>query len=60
MIFTIALRELKNLFLSPLAWAILAVTQGILAFQFLSYERKCQGQFSPSQGRGEFFWAGDI
>jgi ABC-2 type transport system permease protein len=37
MIFTIAARELRSLFLSPLAWAILAVTQGILAFQFLSY-----------------------
>jgi len=32
----IALRELKNLFLSPLAWAILAVTQIILCYQFLS------------------------
>jgi ABC-2 type transport system permease protein len=37
MILTIAARELRSLFLSPLAWAILAVTQGILAFQFLSY-----------------------
>jgi hypothetical protein len=23
--------------------------------QVPTYERKCQGQFSPSQGRGEFF-----
>jgi len=37
MVLTIAARELRSLFLSPLAWAILAVTQGILAFQFLSY-----------------------
>jgi len=31
----IALRELKSLFLSPLAWAMLAVTQIILCYQFL-------------------------
>ncbi|MFQ5936989.1 MAG: ABC transporter permease subunit [Acidiferrobacterales bacterium] len=37
MIFTIAGRELKGLFLSPLAWAILAVVQIILAFLFLSH-----------------------
>lgn len=37
MILTIAARELRSLFLSPLAWAILAVTQCILAFQFLSH-----------------------
>ena len=36
MIFTIASRELRSLFLSPLAWAILAVTQFILAWMFLS------------------------
>ena len=36
MIRIIALRELKNLFLSPLAWAILTVTQIILCYQFLS------------------------
>ena len=36
MIKLIALRELKNLFLSPLAWSILAVTQIILCYQFLS------------------------
>jgi ABC-2 type transport system permease protein len=34
-IFTIGLRELKSLFLSPLAWSILAVVQLILAFLFL-------------------------
>jgi ABC-2 type transport system permease protein len=34
-IFTIAVRELKNLFVSPLAWAILAVVQAILALLFL-------------------------
>ncbi|MCU7834135.1 MAG: ABC transporter permease subunit [gamma proteobacterium symbiont of Taylorina sp.] len=36
MIRLIALRELKSLFLSPLAWAILTVTQIILCYQFLS------------------------
>ncbi|BAU47075.1 ABC transporter permease [Sulfurifustis variabilis] len=36
MIFTIAVRELKNLFVSPLAWAILAVVQAILAWFFLA------------------------
>ncbi len=36
MIILIAVREFKNLFLSPLAWAILIVTQIILCYQFLS------------------------
>ena len=36
MIFTIAGRELRSLFLSPLAWAILAVTLFILAYLFLT------------------------
>lgn len=36
MIFTIAWRELRTLFLSPLAWAILAVIQLILGFLFLA------------------------
>jgi len=36
MIITIAVREFKNLFLSPLAWAILAVLQLVLAYLFLS------------------------
>lgn len=36
MILTIAARELRSLFLSPLAWAILAVTQFILAWLFLA------------------------
>lgn len=31
---TIAARELRSLFLSPLAWVLLAVTLGILAFMF--------------------------
>lgn len=35
MIFTIALRELRTLFLSPIAWAVLAVVQVILALLFL-------------------------
>lgn len=33
---TLALRELRTLFLSPMAWAILAITQLILAFIFLA------------------------
>ncbi len=36
MILTIALRELRTLFLSPLAWSILASVQLILAFLFLA------------------------
>jgi len=32
----IAARELRNLFLSPLAWTILGVTQLILAYMFLT------------------------
>lgn len=36
MIFTLARRELRSLFLSPLAWAILAIVQIILAYLFLS------------------------
>jgi ABC-2 type transport system permease protein len=36
MLFTIASRELRNLFLSPLAWAIMAVLQPILAYLFLT------------------------
>lgn len=35
MILTIATRELRSLFLSPLAWSLLAVTQFILAWLFL-------------------------
>lgn len=35
MIFTIGFRELRGLFLSPLAWAVLAVVQVILALLFL-------------------------
>lgn len=37
MIFTIAARELRALFLSPMAWAILAVVQAIIAYFFLLY-----------------------
>ncbi len=36
MIKLIALRELKSLFLSPLAWAMLVVMQLIMCYQFLS------------------------
>lgn len=35
MAFTIAWRELRNLFLSPLAWVMLAVVQVVLAWLFL-------------------------
>ena len=31
----IAARELRSLFLSPLAWAVLAITQGFVAYAFL-------------------------
>ena len=37
MILTIAGKELKALFLSPMAWAILAVVQAIVAYFFLIY-----------------------
>lgn len=37
MVFTIAGRELRSLFLSPLAWTMLAVVLGILAYFFLVY-----------------------
>jgi ABC-2 type transport system permease protein len=36
MIISIALRELRGMFLSPLAWTVLAVTQLILAWSFFS------------------------
>lgn len=36
MVFTLARRELRSLFLSPLAWAILAIVQFILAYLFIS------------------------
>ena len=36
MIISIALRELRSMFLSPLAWTVLAVTQLILAWSFFS------------------------
>ena len=36
MIFTIARRELTSMFLSPLAWTILAVIQAILGYMFLA------------------------
>lgn len=37
MIFTLAAKELRSLFLSPLAWTILAVVQGLSAWFFLLY-----------------------
>ena len=36
MVLTLAQRELRSLFLSPLAWAILAIVQFIMAYLFLS------------------------
>ncbi|MDH5407280.1 MAG: ABC transporter permease [Gammaproteobacteria bacterium] len=36
MVLTLAQREIRSLFYSPLAWAILAVTQFILAYLFLA------------------------
>ncbi len=36
MIFTIAKREITSMFLSPLAWVILAVIQAILGYMFLA------------------------
>ncbi len=36
MILTIARREIKSMFLSPLAWVILAVIQAILGYMFLA------------------------
>ena len=36
MIFSIARREITSMFLSPLAWTILAVIQGILGYMFLA------------------------
>ena len=50
MILTIGARELRSLFLSPLAWSILAVVQLILAYiflaqteQFLQYQSRLAG-----------------
>lgn len=37
MVFTLAARELRSLFLSPLAWAILAAVQVLLAYFFLLF-----------------------
>ena len=36
MIMTIALRDLRSMFLSPLAWSVLAVTQLIIAWSFFT------------------------
>lgn len=47
MIFTIAAREWRGLFLSPLAWVLLAVAQGVLAWVFLLLVR----DFQDLQGR---------
>jgi ABC-2 type transport system permease protein len=34
-VFNIAARELRSLFLSPLSWAVLAITQAFVAYAFL-------------------------
>jgi len=36
-IFTVALKDLRSLFMSPLAWAILAIVEAIVAYFFLIY-----------------------
>jgi len=53
MIFTIAARELRSLFLSPLAWAVMAVVQFIHAWLFLSlvdYFMRIQPQLAGVPG----------
>ncbi|MDH4134341.1 MAG: ABC transporter permease [Gammaproteobacteria bacterium] len=53
MILTLARHELRRLFLSPLAWTILAVVQLILAWMFLSqvdYYQQMQGQMLGMDG----------
>ncbi len=47
MIVTIALRELRSLFLSPLAWIILGVIQAILGFSFFSNVSQFLQQADP-------------
>ena len=47
MIMVIATRELRSLFLSPLAWTLLAIVQGVLAWMFLLLV----DNFRESQGR---------
>lgn len=37
---TIAARELKSLFLSPLAWSVLGILQGVAAYLFLSHVQR--------------------
>jgi len=53
MILTLARHELRRLFLSPLAWTILAVVQTILAWMFLSnvdYYQRAQSQLLGMEG----------
>jgi len=53
MIFTIAARELRSLFLSPLAWVVLAVVQAIHAWLFLGlveYFTRIQPQLAGIPG----------
>ncbi|MEZ5574330.1 MAG: hypothetical protein R3F44_01295 [Candidatus Competibacteraceae bacterium] len=52
MIFAITARELRGLFLSPVAWTLLAVVQGLLAWIFLVLVddfRDLQGRLAVSQ-----------
>ena len=50
MAFRIAWRELRNLFLSPLAWCVLAVVQFILAWMFLASVEGFRGNPSAVAG----------
>jgi ABC-2 type transport system permease protein len=50
MAFRIAWRELRNLFLSPLAWCVLAVVQFILAWMFLASVESFRGNPSGVAG----------
>lgn len=47
MLFTIAMRELRGMFLSPLAWTILALTQAILGFTFYWDASRFSQQVDP-------------
>ena len=50
MTFKIAWRELRNLFLSPLAWCVLAVMQFILAWVFLVWVESFHGNPNSVEG----------
>ncbi|HEV2322256.1 MAG TPA: ABC transporter permease subunit [Gammaproteobacteria bacterium] len=58
MTFKIAWRELRNLFLSPLAWCVLAVVQFILAWMFLASVEGFRGTTSGVAGVTDVVGAG--